>query len=161
MTNDSENVVSSGVLICSISDHSLTFIIRRARRPRAGCKNIHYRNFKHYKPHDFIVDLQSASWDMINTTLTIEDAWLAFKRTRHTSLPWITADIRISMKSRDYHHKRAQKTGLQSEWLAYRSMRNKTTSLLRESKRNYYSKQVDENKSDSGKLWKTLNQHYH
>ena len=60
------------------------------------------------------------------------------------------------MKNRDYHHKRAQKTGLQSEWLAYRSMRNKTTSLLRESKRNYYFKQIDENKSDSGKLWKTL-----
>jgi hypothetical protein len=72
----------------------------------------------------------------------------------------ITAEIRISMKNRDYHHKRAQKTGLQSEWSAYRSMRNKTTSFLRESKRNYYFKQINENKSDSGKLWKTLKSAY-
>ncbi|CAB3986589.1 Hypothetical predicted protein [Paramuricea clavata] len=76
-------------------------------------------------------NLQAASWDMINTSLAIEDVWLAFKNTVlslmdkhapicskrvcHAMLPWITAEIRISIKNRDYHHKRAQKTGLQSE----------------------------------------------
>ena len=134
LTYDRDKIVSSGVLTSSISDHSLIFVIRS----RADCKNVHYRNFKYYKHDDFSVDLQSESWDMINTSLTIEDACLAYKNTlhtlmdkhapicskrvRHTTLPLITADIRISMKNRVYHHKRAQKTGFQLEWLAYRSM---------------------------------------
>ena len=62
LTNGRDKIVSSGDLTCSISDHLLIFVIRRAKN--VNCKNVYYRNFKHYK-HDFIVGLQSVSWDMI------------------------------------------------------------------------------------------------
>ena len=61
------------------------------------------------------------------------------------------------MCKRDYHHKRAQKTKSAEEWLKYKELRNKTTQLIRNSKRNFYSNVIEKNKKDSSKLWKTLN----
>ena len=42
------------------------------------------------------------------------------------------------------------------DWTKYKESRNKTTRLIRESKRSYYSEVINANKKDSGKLWKTL-----
>ena len=56
----------------------------------------------------------------------------------------------------EYHHKRAQKTKSAKEWLKYKEFCNKTTQLIRDSKRDFYSNVIEENKKDSSKLWKTL-----
>ena len=42
------------------------------------------------------------------------------------------------------------------QWLTYRTLHNKPTSLIRAAKRDYYSSLIDENKGDSTKLWKLL-----
>lgn len=44
-TNDAEKIIKSGVLQCSISNHSLIFLTRRAKKLRSPGKNIQYRNF--------------------------------------------------------------------------------------------------------------------
>ena len=171
-TTDKEKIVSSGVLDCAISDHSLVFIIRRAKKPRGGTKNIVYRKFKNYSAEQFTSDLHTASWDAIEISLTVEEAWESFKttlddlmnkhapvsmkRVRANTLPWLTEEIRTTMKERDYHHKKAQKSGSLNEWCTYRRLRNKTTALIRESKRTCYTNLITENKKDSNKLWKTL-----
>ena len=62
---------------------------------------------------------------LIYTSLTVDEAWTAFaetltatadkhdllatKRVRVESLPWLTCEIREQMRTRDFHHKRAQK----------------------------------------------------
>ena len=81
---------------------------------------------------------------------------VSMKRVRANTLPWLTEEIRTTMKERDYHHKKAQKSGSLNEWCTYRRLRNKTTALIRESKRTYYTNLITENKKDSNKLWKTL-----
>ena len=58
-TNDAEKIVKLGVLQCSISDHSLIFLTRRAKKLRSPGKN--YRNFKHYSCENFVADLHEAS----------------------------------------------------------------------------------------------------
>ena len=78
------------------------------------------------------------------------------KRVRANTLPWLTEEIRTTIKERDYHHKKTQKSGSLNEWFTYRKLRNKTTTLIRESKRTYYSNLITENKKDSNKLPKTL-----
>ena len=60
------------------------------------------------------------------------------------------------MRERNFHHKRAQKTKSMDEWKIYKKLRNKTTRLIRDTKREFYSKVINENKKDSAKLWKTL-----
>ena len=150
-TTDTDKVITSGVAQCSISDHSLIYFIRRAKKPRGPSKTIHYRNFKNYSTERFQADLHTASWDDVDTSLTVDDAWNAFlttfrnvsdkhaplatKRARAASLPWLTSDIRALMRRRDFHHKRAKKTKADHEWITYRDLRNKTTRLIRDSKR--------------------------
>ena len=171
-TTDKDKVRTSGVMQCSISDHSLIYLIRRSKKQRGPSKIIHFRNFKSYSSDNFQSDLQSVSWDDVNTSLTVDDAYKSFittlkkvsdrhaplttRRVRAATLPWLTSDIRDMMRTRDYHHKRAQKTKDPLDWSVYRDLRNKTTKLIRDSKRDYYSDVIDTNKKDSGKLWKTL-----
>ena len=169
-----EKIIESGVVQCSISDHSLIFLIRRARKPRKTFKNIQFRNFKNYSSERFVADLHSASWEGVDKSLTVNEAWNVFKsklinlienhaplqsrRVRAESLPWVTFDIRTLMRKRNFHHKRAQKTKSTDDWDKYRELRlrNKTTRLIRDAKRDFYSNTINENKSDSAKLWKTL-----
>ena len=80
-TNDAERIIKSGVLQCSISDHSLIFLTRRAKKLQSPGKNIQYRNFKRYSSEDFVADLHEASWEKVDTSLTVDEAWTAFAET--------------------------------------------------------------------------------
>ena len=157
---------------CSISDHSLIYLVRRARKVQTTFKNIQFRNFKKYSVERFVSDLYNVSWEEVDTSLTVNDAWNVFKsllnnvnekhaplqskRARGDSLPWLTSDIRTMMRKRNFHHKRAQKTKSIDEWKTYKELRNKTTRLIRDTKRDFFSNVINENKKDSAKLWKTL-----
>ena len=77
---------------------------------------------------------------------------LSMKRVRANTLPWLTEEIRTTMKERYYHHKKAQKSGSLNEWFTYRRLRNKAKALIRESKRTYYSNLISENKKGPNKL---------
>ncbi len=172
LATDVGKIVASGVLQCSISDHSLIYLVRCSRKPRNTFRNIQFRNLKTYSAERFVADLHNASWEEIDTSLTVDDAWNVFKsllnniiekhaplqskRARADSLPWLTSDIRTLMRQRNFHHKRAQKTKSTDEWETYKKLRNKTTRLIRDTKRDFYSNVINENKKDSTKLWKTL-----
>ena len=76
--------------------------------------------------------LHSASWDVINTSLTVDEARTSFKdifvtiadrhaptRTRgvrYNTLPWMTDQIRALITQRNFHHKKAQNTGSSYDW---------------------------------------------
>ena len=64
-TTDKDKVRASGVMQCSISDHSLIYLIRRAKKQRGPSKIIHYRNFKSYSSENYQSDLQSALGKML------------------------------------------------------------------------------------------------
>ena len=74
LTNLHTCVEKSGVLQCSISDHSLIFLRRRAKKLRSPGKNIQYRNFKRYSSENFAADLREASWEKVDTSLTVDEA---------------------------------------------------------------------------------------
>ena len=60
-TTDQKKISDSGVLECSISDHSLVYIIRKVRSSRGAIKTIKCRSYKNYSVPNFIRDLYSAS----------------------------------------------------------------------------------------------------
>ena len=171
-TTDQGKISDSGVLECSISDHSLVYIIRKARPPRGPIKTIKCRSYKNYSAPNFVRDLHSASWDVINTSLTVDEAWTSFKdifvtiadrhapthtrRVRSNTLPWMTDHIRALITQRNFHHKKAQKTGSSYDWQEYRSVRNRITVTIKETKRAYYSNLIQENKNHSSKLWSAI-----
>ena len=171
-TTNTEKIINFGVLNCSISDHSLVYAIRRAKIPRGPIKTVKCRNFKDYSTENFIADLHSTPWDGVDTSLTVNESWSCFKdtlvkisnkhaptytrRIRSNTLPWVTPQIRSLIVQRNFHHKKALKSGSDRDWSSYRDLRNRVTSSIREAKKLYYSKLIEENKSDSSKLWKAL-----
>lgn len=160
-TTNIDKIVTSGVLNYSISDHQLVYIVRRAKIPRGEIKTARCRRFNNYSSQTFADDLHSASWENIDTSLTVSNAWMAFKRTfmdiadkrapfmtmriRSSTLPWLNEDIRNLIKERNFNHKKAQKSGSYDDWATCRAIRNQVVSQIRNAKRNYYTNLIEEN----------------
>ena len=69
------------------------------------------------------------------------------KRVKHeTQHEWINDEIKMAIKNRDAYHKR-------KNWKQYKFWRNKTTALIRTSKKNFFTRSVSGNK-DTSFLWK-------
>ena len=68
----------------------------------------------------------------------------------------MTDQIRALITQRNFHHKKAQKTGSSYDWQEYRSLRNRITVTIKETKRAYYSNLFQENKNHSSKLWSAI-----
>ena len=78
-TSDPPNkAIASGVSQCTISEHSLIYLVRRCKNLRGPSKVIHYSNFKIYSSENFQADLHTASWDKVDISLTVDEAWNAF-----------------------------------------------------------------------------------
>lgn len=105
----------------------------------------------------------------VDMCLTVDDAWTSFKdnfiksadrhapmcskRVRSNTLPWINDHIRGLIMQRNFHHKKAQKSGSSNEWNIYRSLRNEVSTCIRKAKETCSSNLIVENKSNSSKLW--------
>ena len=68
----------------------------------------------------------------------------------------MTAQIRALITQRNFHHKEVQKAGSSYDWQEYRSLRNKITVTIKETKRAYYSNLIQKNKRHSSKLWSVI-----
>lgn len=78
-----------------------------------------------------------------------EHAPIRVKRVKHFLQPkWINDDVKNAILERDKLHKMKQ-------YDRYKKMRNKVTSLIRKSKKNFYNEAVN-NTTCSSELWKTF-----
>jgi hypothetical protein len=78
ITNSSESIISSGVYPLSISDHDLTYAIRKIGLPKGKPRYIECRNFKNFDEKQFTSSLKSTKWPLINEFDDINkacDAW--------------------------------------------------------------------------------------
>ena len=68
----------------------------------------------------------------------------------------MTDQIRALITQQNFHHKDVKKTGSSYDWQEYRSLRNKITVTIKETKRPYYSNLIQKNKRHSSKLWSVI-----
>ena len=59
------NVVNSGVMHLSISDHSLVYIIRKTHYVQDGVRHIEARTMKNFNTENFLRDLEQKHWDNV------------------------------------------------------------------------------------------------
>ena len=135
ITNDKENIVSSGVYPLSISDHYLIYAVRKIGIPRSNPRFIQTRSFKHFSKGNFLSDLKNAKWTNLNEICDVNEAWELWKNTflsvlnkhapcrsirkRNKPAPWINSTIKKQMLLRDLTKKKAQKSDLAREWNEY------------------------------------------
>ena len=75
----------------------------------------------------------------------------------HTNPPWVNDDLLQEIKERKYLKKVASRSNLTQDWAAFRRKRNSVNERKRHLKRDYYQSTLNENRQNSQKLWKTLN----
>lgn len=71
----------------------------------------------------------------------------------------MTATLRHHLRVRDRAYKKAKKSKSETDWDAYRHLRNEVVKLLRKAKREYYEKVykiLSDKTTESKKWWTTL-----
>ncbi len=143
----------------------------KATRPIKHCI-ITTRTWNESNIKEFIDSLKEAPWNVKDSFDNVDDicfVWeslmksvieqhfpLKRKRIRKQTHPWLNSEVLRLMRTRDQTHKKAVKSGLTSDWVEYRCLRNKVTSVNRKARRNYFAKKLQENRSNPRKFWNTL-----
>ena len=172
-TNKPELVTNFGVIHIGISDHSLIFLQRKISVPRSEPKLINKRNFKYYNVDAFRSDLTAC---LANLTLTIQDPndmWSEWKdrflaaadmhapqetkKVRSVNSPWITKNIRQKMRHRDFLKKKAIQTKSKHYHQAYKKERNELNKLIKKTKVEYFTNQINSCEKNPKEMWKTIN----
>ena len=158
-----------------LADHLPIFFRRKycKQLKQNTSHTIKYRDFKNLNSNILKRDLLDAPWDSafvtnnVNDVLqTVEtmlneilDKHIPFKskRVKKPSQPaWMTKEIVQSIRQRDNLLINARKSDKPADWANYSQAKNKTTNLIRKSKRKFFREKIDENKGNSRGIWKAL-----
>ena len=166
------NVVESGVLKTSISDHYLVCVCRKFRGSlSAKHKVITSRQMKNFDKDLFLSDLASVDWSAIvynsddvdsavcQCSRTLSDiiekhAPLRERRVTERFSPWITPEPKQLLRARDKLKIKAVKVKSQLLMNAYKQMRCKANNLNRKLKREHFSSKIELHKGNIKETWK-------
>ena len=169
-SNDLDSFQLSGNIVSDVSDHFVqvyfsTSNINSFIDPQQNTKIRDYSNFDENK---FINELQNVDWMTIasknDVNLSFSHFYKKFnalvnkhaplkkpsrRKLKSLSKPWITKGIKIAINKKHNYLLRGNKE-------LYKRYRNKLTSLIRISKKNYYLKFFESNIKKSKEIWKGI-----
>ena len=170
ITSAPTNVVTSGVMHLSISDHSLVYMIRKSHYVRNGVRHIEARTMKNFNSENFLRELEQTHWDNVYCFEDSNKMWEIWKctlmgtidehrlrRLSNRKSPWITNDLRRQIFSRDYLKKKAVSINDPEAWGQYRQARNQINNAIEKAKRAYFTENLDLHRGDMKKTWKLIN----
>ena len=168
-------VSESGVIHCRISYHDATFAIRRARLPKIKNqpKIIRVRKYNKFYNEAFRNDLENMNFDQIkNITDDPNEMWGSWKRfyidvlnehapvtvmkIKGNNLPYINFEARQLIRQRSYLRGKANKTGSKYLRQAYQQIRSMVYYMIRNLRKTYYSRKIEESKGDMKSTRKIL-----
>ena len=167
-TNCRDNIKEIFISELAISDHfpvCLTYFTNSSIAKKSNHIVIKYRSFKKFDETAFQSDLLHSDLEYLETVVEPNDALNVFydilnntlskhapmkeKRVKYKhQVDWFTAEIKSNILERDY----CKKVGNHSK---YKILRNKISTLLKKSKRDFFNNAIKDNK-DSSYLWKNL-----
>ena len=175
-TSHINNIVSSGVLEISLSDHYLVYCVRKFRGAlKTKHKVVTTRQMKKFNESAFLQDLALIDWSLIlqNGTdlneqvrnwcemlsMIIEKyAPLRKRRAAERYAPWYTSELSKLSKVRDKIKKAAVKNQSDLLFAAYKQIRNKVTNMNQKLKRDFFSDKIKTFEGNVKETWKTINQ---
>ena len=130
------------------------------------------RNYNNYSPERVRTDLQDVSWQEVYDCQDPNNAWISLKSTlrnyidkiapyttkriKEMPCPWLTADVKLEMNTRDQLLRKARRTKQQLDWDNFKRKRNYVTNLIRNAKNTYHQNLLEENSSRPEKFWKCI-----
>ena len=141
------NITKTIVFESGISYHCMIGTVRKLNSLLLKSRVISCRNYKHYNGAQVCNDLKDAPWGQVYNGSDLDTAYDNFesivtgsvekhapmiqKKVRGLHCPWRTPEITDLIKTRDYHLKKAKRSGINHDWSLYRQYRNKVNSGLR------------------------------
>ena len=172
--NNEHRFVDDGVIPLAISDHYLVYCILKVGMPKGSPRVIEYRSYKNYNRDDFLNDLNDVPWHLVDNEDNINDAVLTWnklfsdvadnhapikkRRVNGINSAWMTSKISDAMRDRDYHHRKARKSGSAYHWQMFRKLRNFVNKEIKASKSKYYTNLIEESKGNASKIWNAVNE---
>ena len=171
---DSNNSIN-GILYFDASDHLPIFTIRDSASIENTRKPIPklYRKETDKNIRLLYSDLTQELWEDVYRESNVDKAYDIFlnrllyyyekniplakmKSRRKNKHPWITKGIMRSIKTRNKMYKLAVTTQSDTDFKKYRKYRNRLNSLIRLSRKMYYSQKFENNKNNVNGLWDTV-----
>ena len=170
------NIIKSGVLGVSLSDHYMVYCIRKFNGAvEKGHKNIKTNKMKNFNEETFLADFSGICWEQILTetddinllvsfwsemlSLIIEKhAPLIEMRVSENYCPWIDKDLRDLMHTRDKLKKSVVKSKSPILMDSYRKIRNKVKALNVLLKKKHYTNRISACKGNMKESWKAINE---
>ena len=78
------------------------------------------------------------------------------KRITNYLREWVTSDFLQLTKDKEFYYDKAHITNNPLDWNKAKTHRNKVNNLSKVLKKNYYNNEIEQNLSNSKKLWKTI-----
>ena len=127
---------------------------------------------KHFSEQGFLHDLFHFDWGKIELIADVDVAWKCFYdgfsyfinkhaplrryRVKGRNNGWFTPDLSELLHQRNLAWAKDRKTDNNSDWLAFRQLRNVCTMKIRSAKANYFLSQTTQNLNNPSKFWKTI-----
>ena len=171
LTNVSEMVSESGVILNGFSDHLITFCSRRCTKEVASGSNIRQiRSYKNYSQVSFLTVLRRIDWSSILSSRDVNYCLSEFNslfrsaidsvaplrdvRVRDKINPWMNGEILSSIRRRDKLFSRFRKDRTNTVlFQEYSKIRNKVQRDIKLAKETFFKNGVERNRGNSGKLW--------
>ena len=170
------NVLESGVLKISMSDHYMVYCIRKLNSSfKKDHKAIKTRNMKNFSEEAFLQDVATINWqDILGISYDVNKLVERFSTLfslmieKHAPLrqirvsekycPWINADLKRLIRTRDRLKRSAVKHKSQVMISSYKQCRNQVNTLNVTLKRQYFSDKILQQKGNMKESWQTINQ---
>ena len=170
------NVLESGVLKILMSDRYMVYCIRKLDSSfKKDLRAIKTRNIKNFSEEAFLQDVATINWqDVLGTSddvnklverfstlfsLMIEKhAPLRQIRVSEKYCPWINADLKRLIRTRDRLKRSAVKHKSQVMISSYKQCRNQVNTLYVTLKRQHFSDKILQQKGNMKESWQTINQ---
>lgn len=167
----SRHIKFGQVALAGVSDHDL--ILSTFAFPIPNLEPTYYfiRNYKGINIENLVINFHSKSIERIyevvdvndkvefltSTVLSLlnEEVPLLRCKSRNAHVPWFNDEIQFSISQRDIAYRRWRRNRTSDSKDIYHRLRNQTTQLIKNAKRNYSYKILDPN-LPSKKLWNNL-----
>ena len=165
------SISKSMVLDCAISDHLPILLDLALPVFKPAPRSIKRRSFKHFSEADFVNDLWTVPWCIVDLFDDVDDKVSVFNtlfqevlevhapiksvRVKKNPAPWISKSIRDEMDKRNRLLKLHRRNPSSLLWAQFKAQRNRVVSLQRQAKKDYFYRLIS-SKTHPSTLWKTL-----
>ena len=173
IVSDKDKICKSGLIDCVLSDHQPVYCCRKTEKVVYGKHNTAtIRSMKNYDKDIFCQYLSNLDWFKVINCDNVNDAWYNFKclflgavnvnapqktvRLKQRSQPWFDGELLHHTQLRDQAFSVFKKSRSEDDYKTYCSLRNNTQRLIKKAKQNYFQSKIEEDKTNSKKLWSTL-----